>query len=209
METPRAARVQAVASLEAWFREHINRAIQRHGLTAAEQTEHYIVHLASGFARSENLYADSEGRRGPRPLALLLADALHSETREGRDRGLQRLGDVALFVSGFFSDSLALRSVDVDYYVRMGGTAYGTLSDSPSRSIRQQALVDVFRELAENFVDFVDVLNEVADQSRIFDEKDVMRLYEVWIRTGSRRAREKLEGLGVVPTRSARTDFTH
>ena len=99
--------------------------------------------------------------------------------------------------------------MDVDYYSRMGGTAYGVLAGLPARSLRNTALIAVFKELAEKFVDFVDVLNEVAQQARVFDQQDILRLYELWVRTGSRRAADKLRELGVQPAAAAHTRFTH
>ena len=35
-----------------------------------------------------------------------------------------QIGDVSLFTSGFFADSLRGKLVDVDYYVNIGGAAY-------------------------------------------------------------------------------------
>ena len=61
------------------------------------------------------------------PLALRLGRALGSGGLEQRAR-LRYLGDFSLFTSGFFSDSLSRRAVDVDYYVSMGEFAYGSLS---------------------------------------------------------------------------------
>ena len=45
-----------------------------------------------------------------------------------RERGLQRLGDVSLFVAGFFAHSFARKLIDIDYHIAMGGQAYGTLA---------------------------------------------------------------------------------
>jgi hypothetical protein len=61
------------------------------------------------------------------------------------------------------------------------------------------ALVDVFRELARKFQSLVDVLNEVRDGARLSADVDVVRTYEVWRKTGSKRAAAILEQNGVVP----------
>ena len=74
-----------------------------------------------------------------------------------------RIGDISLFVAGFFGESLARRQVDVDYYVRMGGFAYGSLSDAVRRSVRGRVYTAVFAELAAKFQDFVDVLTEIRE----------------------------------------------
>ncbi len=199
-----------ISNLEDWFRKSIAGALTHRGVEAEIHTEHYMVRLATHFARAENLYEYTEqGGAGLKPLALMLADAFEHSSGEERQHTLQRLGDVALFIAGFFADSLNHKAVDVDYYSRMGGTAYGVLAGLPARSLRDAALIAVFEELAEKFVDFVDVLNEVAQQARVFDQQDILRLYELWVRTGSRRAADKLRELGVQPAAAAHTRFTH
>ena len=46
----------------------------------------------------------------------------------------QRLGDVSLFIAGFFARSFARKLIDVDYHIAMGGNAYSSLADTLQRS---------------------------------------------------------------------------
>ena len=82
----------------------------------------------------------------------------------------------------------------------MGGSAYDTLSGLPPRTVREHALHSVFSELASKFLQCVEAIAEVAQQSRVFDERDVLRLYDVYLQTGSTRAKKALNGLGIVPS---------
>lgn len=192
-------RVVAVTSLRDFFRESINSAIDNQHVDIDPHTSHYVVNLLTLFARSEEFYDDTDNPCGPRPLALMMADAFDAESPDQRSTSLQRIGDVALFTAGFFADSLAHRAVDIDYYVNMGGCAYGSLSDEIKGTARGTALVDVFRELAGKFLVLVDVLNEVRDGVRLTGDVDVLRTYEVWRKTGSKRAAAILQQHGVVP----------
>jgi hypothetical protein len=79
----------------------------------------------------------------------------------------------------------------------MGGAAYGTLAERSKQISRKRALADIFEELAVKFGMFVDVLGEIADLGRRYTSKDVLRLYDLWLTTGSRRARARLDALGV------------
>jgi hypothetical protein len=104
-----------------------------------------------------------------------------------------------LFIAGFFAQSFARKLVDIDYHIAMGGRAYGTLADHLRGSIRGQAFATVFLELAQKFQRLVDVLNEVAEMAHTHSDKDILRLYEIWLKTGSPRAFAILQRLGVAP----------
>jgi hypothetical protein len=67
----------------------------------------------------------------------------------------------------------------------------------------------VYSELADKFQCFVDVLNEVRDMAKTSSDHDVLRLYEVWLRTGSDRVAGLLRELGVEPNQLLDTRFKH
>jgi hypothetical protein len=192
------AKVRPVASLQEFFRDSVDAAMHNQRLDADDHTAYYIVNLLTLFARSEALY---DGGEGPsfRPLASVLAEAVEATTSEQRNFALQRIGDVSLFVAGFFGESLSQRLVGLDYYVKMGGGAYGWLSENVRGSLRGQIFASVFAELAAKFQEFVDVLSEVRDTARGSDDTDVLRLYEMWLQTGSPRAARLLRRLGIEP----------
>ena len=108
------------------------------------------------------------------------------------------LGRDAL-ISGIFADSLKGRLIDVDYYIAMGGSAYGYLSDGVRGSQQTRAMAAIFEELAANFVAFVDVLGEVGDNTHLRADTDLLRAYDLWARTGSQRAAQQLRRSGIQP----------
>ncbi|MEQ8207219.1 MAG: hypothetical protein RIA65_13690, partial [Woeseia sp.] len=83
--------------------------------------------------------------------------------------------------------------------IKMGGTAYGSLSDEIRGTARGRALADVYEELARKFQIVVDVLNEVRDGVQHGSDIDLLRTYEVWLKTGSNRAAALLRQNGIVP----------
>ena len=189
-------RVMCVHNLQDYFRTSIDDVVSRQQVDIDPHAAHYVVNMLTLFSRSDELYEDDGEVYGLRPLALMLADAADADSVEQRNQLLQRIGDVALFISGFFSDGLASKAVDVDYYIQMGGNAYGSLSDEVRGTFRGRAVADVFQELAIKFQLVVDVLNEISDGP---SDRDLLRAYEVWRRTGSRRAEQLLKKNGVVP----------
>jgi len=181
-----------------YFKELIESALARQHLQAGDLTTYYLVNLLCQFVR---LDVATGGDDHSEPLALRLGRALESGGMEQRLR-LRRLGDFSLFVSGFFSDSLQRRAVDVDYYVSMGEYAYGSLSRRD-----EDAFAEVFGELARRFVGYMDVLSEVSERTALSSSADVMRVYEKWLRTGSPRSGQKLIDRGIVPNYSIGTRF--
>lgn len=196
-----------VASLEEFFRDSLDAALVANHIVVERGTSHYVVQLLTLFARSDACYDRAEDA-WHRPLALMLAEAVEAGSREERLFGLQRLGDVALFTAGFFAEALHERAVGLDYYVNMGGGAYRALASSGRGTTRGAALAEVFAELAAKFSDMVDALNEVRDSARGASDHDVLRLYETWLRTGSRRAGRLLRQAGVQPVhQTLKTDY--
>jgi hypothetical protein len=187
-----------VSSLREYFQGALQQALAHQHVAVEDQTEQYVVNLLTIFARSEQLFEQTSDGVRLRPLVQMLSDALEAPTAAERDRQLQRLGDVSLFVAGFFAHGFAHKVVDIDYHIAMGGRAYGTLAYGMARGPRR-VLSRVFGELAAKFQPIVDALGEISDTARRYSEADVLRLYELWLKTGSARARGLLRQLGVEP----------
>jgi hypothetical protein len=200
--------VQPVANLKEFFKDALHGALENRQLAVEDQTEHYVVHLLTVFARSEALFERTPDGPRVRPLVAMLSDALEARTADDRNRNLQRLGDVSLFVAGFFARGFARKLIDIDYHIAMGGHAYAALAESMSRG-RGRVLGLVFAELAEKFQPMVDALNELSETAYSHSDKDILRLYEIWLKTGSRRSYQILKRLGVDPSAAARTRFAH
>ena len=196
-------RVEQIANLRDYFRRSVEDVIDNRGVDMDPHAAHYVVNLITSFSRSEALYEDDGESYGLKPLALMLADAANAGSTEERSQSLQRIGDVSLFVSGFFSDSLAENAVDMDYYINMGGNAYAVLSDEVRGTFRGNAFAHIYQELSEKFLILIDILNEVRDSKRIDSDADLLRTYQIWQKTGSRRCEELLRKQGVVPISEA------
>jgi len=172
-------------------------------------TSHYVVNLLTMFSRSEALYESTDDGLRLRPLAIMVAEAANAATDAERNNILQRLGDVSLFMAGFFADALQRAAVDMDYYVYMGGGAYHSLAAHMRGTVKGTAFCEVFSELADKFQDMVDVLNEVRESARSDSDANLLRVYELWMKTGSRRARRLLRDSGVYPMERARDPWKH
>jgi hypothetical protein len=202
-------RVLPVVNLREFFRDTLHGALLRQQLCVEDQTEHYVVNLLTLFARSEALYEMTPDGLRLKPLVAMLCEALAAPAGTSeRNRTLQRLGDVSLFVAGFFAQGFAAKLIDIDYHIAMGGRAYGQLAQATSRG-KGRVLAAVFAELSQKFQPMVDALNEVSEGCAAHSDRDILRLYEIWLKTGSARCYAQLQRLGVDPTSAGGTTFTH
>jgi hypothetical protein len=175
-----------------FFREQLGKAMEHQRVNTSAFTECYLVNLLAACVRGAATPA--EDGYDETPLALLYARAAVAPRAE-RARLLKLLGDSALFVSGFFAESIEGRPVDLGYYRSMGGRAYSCLGQETPLPFGP----DVFSELARRFSQFADVLAEVSERSRLAHPASLVRLYERWLATGSRRAAILLGEQGVTP----------
>ncbi len=179
-----------------YFKEVVEKVMARQGFRTSELSSFYLVQLLDDFVDLDRRFTQAEVEVDT-TLAELLCGAIASQG-DRRFARLKLTGDVALFVSGFFSDSIARRRLELDYYVRMGGYAYGRAARlSPNDA------ASVFHELSAKFGRFVDVLNEVSEESSLTDAAGVLRLYERWLQTGSKRSENRLRQEGILLQTSA------
>jgi hypothetical protein len=180
-------------NVEGFFHEEVDRAFRDEGLSPGTMVEHYIVKLLASYAAH---------RIEETPLALRMMAANEAPLPERR-RQLRDIGDTSLYLSGFWSEHLAGGPVDVDYYIGMGGSAYGELARGGA-GWTGDPFSDVFSELAANFVRFVGALALVSRRMAVqASNQDVVRLYRLWRETKSRSAAARLAALGVVIGRGA------
>ena len=207
-ESPDTVQVLKVANLREYFHDALRGALAHQQIAIEDQTEHYVVNLLTLFSRSEQLFEHTPDGVRLKPLVQMLSEALEASSAQERERGLQRLGDVSLFIAGFFAHSFARKLIDIDYHIAMGGRAYGTLAATHNRGPRR-VLGAVFAELEQKFQPLVDALNELAESAYKHSNRDILRLYEIWIKTGSRRSYRILERLGVQPSAGAGLAVAH
>ncbi|NDD91110.1 hypothetical protein EBZ37_03390 [bacterium] len=200
-ENKRGQRLQLVTEPKEFFYELIRDALSAQRVSVQPETEFYLVHLMERFISTESLYPrSSDGSLQEEALALMVKDALEQVALEQQRSLFRHVGDFSLYVAGFFQDSLNRKIVDLDYYIGMGGAAYRAVAEREDSQQKQK----IYGELAEKFPKFVDVLAEVSDKTTPRSEKDLLRMYDVWVRTRSERAARALQEAGIIPSQSAR-----
>lgn len=193
-----------VAKPEEYFQQLVSQTIGARKVSTLPEAEFYLVNLLNQFITTDQLYGrDSGGNAREQPLAMLLKDALEESTPQLQTRLFRQVGDISLYVGGFFQDSLNRKLVDVDYYIDVGGTAYRQVA----ARVDENAARAMYEELSAKFAMFVDVLAEISDKTAQKSEKDILRFYELWVRTRSERAAKALQEAGIIPNETIGKDW--
>jgi hypothetical protein len=196
--------IVAAGSVSEFFLEVVGDAIKARRVEATDGAASYLVSLLSDYAKPDVRAEEPLGR----PLAFLLDEALHTVEAGSRFDRLRALGDGVLYACGFFGEHFEARGVATDYVMGIGTTAYGAASSMlriPESS--PAPALDIYGELSSKFADFVDVISEVADVTIAHSagtSKQVLKLYERWLKTGSDTLAHALGAHGLVPGRGGK-----
>ncbi len=173
-----------------FFHGAVTDALRAQDVSATEPTEFYLVNLLVEFTATQV---------SEEPLALKLARVREIPTPDGKVKGLKEIGDQSLVVSGLFTDSLARKLIDVNYYIAMGANAYQQLSSLiASRGSAAVFFRGVYEELSGKFARFVEVLQEIRRNTSLVGGSNLLRLYEAYVTTGGDWLERRLRDAGLV-----------
>lgn len=172
---------------EQHFSEVVKEACENRQIRPQPAVEVYLVQLLQFYMDSRNFFKNRD------TFAELYLRAMNAQKLERKEL-MRDVADRALYLTGFFGDSLQRKVVDIDYYAEIGSAAYSNLC----AWTREDSLVHVYQIFSKRFMDYVEVLNYISEKSTIQADQNVLRLYDRYLRTGSELAREKLNELGVV-----------
>jgi hypothetical protein len=182
-----------VSDVRDYFALELKTVMEKHKLSARDTSVLYLATLLSRNIESERFFCmGPDGKPADTLLTDLYIQYLQAKTEEQKII-LQRLGDICLMISGYFAESVRKKVVDLGFYFGMGGSAYRSLSTL----VEENEPRETFDELSVKFESFSNVLGEMSERSGIQSNKDVLRLYERWITTGSDRLKNILTEKGI------------
>ena len=181
-----------------FFYKHVRNSIKNQHIKITEISEHYLVHLLADFTLTQKAFRLTGNDN--RPLALIYHQA-QFETANNKINIFKELGDFSLFITGFLPDSLNRKVTDVDYYISLGRSAYENLSTILEQTHKSDFNL-LFLELAEKFVAVTDILAEISSESFTQWNDGILRLYERWLKTRSKRDERLLFKKGIIPNQT-------
>ena len=180
-------------SLADFFRMLLDEALAHARVDVAELTELYLANLLVEFAAADRLFAKDEG--GEEPLAVLYFRAMQEEGAT-RIRTLRRMGDVSLYKAGFFAGALHRTAVGPDYYIQMGGKAYGQVAD-----LARGGFGEVYAELGRKFRALAAVLEAISARGLAQSPSGMLKVYQAWTERGGEALHGVLAEAGLLPRR--------
>lgn len=187
--------IDTAASLQDFFHQEILEVVDRHHIDGEQDTVWYLTRLLCRYGQSRQFFDQREDNATLTPLADYYRHAIEASSNHERRLHLQRLGDVALFISSLFAGALKRKPVNVNYYIAMGESAYGSLADATARTPRDRGLVDIFADLAQRFPDYVAALADIP--ARPADPASLMQQVLEWEQTGHPALARRLRLQGV------------
>jgi len=193
--------VAAASSVSDFFGEVVSSAVDEQGYDATYESKAYVTALLADYATP---HGTRQFLQQPMGTSLLIAMQTHSADRFNR---LRAVGDEALFVSGFFSEHLSQRGLELSYASELGSVAYDGAAQL-LRRLRTTSAPDVFSELARKFGMFVELLQVVSDSLQaqsVRSQASLLELYQRWQRSGSAKLGKTLVQQGIMPLSGDKT----
>ena len=178
-----------------YFAEVIDEGMEKIKFYPSQMARLYLLEVMEQFLSTDNLFekkTDTD-QKSTGTLAEMLLVATN-EKHGVKINLLKKLGDTSLYMSGFLGDSLNYKLVDIDYYADIGCVAYERLS----KAIKDTSFQELYMEFATEFINFMDLLTFFSHKANIQTNTDLLRLYDKYIKTGSRMAEEFLKTKGLV-----------
>lgn len=144
-----------------------------------EDLESYLVFLLMRFAQHPEIVN-----------CVLAPDYLQNIKRHRKEnqQTLKDIGDKCLLFSGLFPGIAKHRLVRISYYVKLGQSAYCSLSESHTN-----ALAKFYADLGYQFVSLMEVLQSIRELDPKTQVLDLLEAESLWADTKSKHALKILQ----------------
>ena len=172
-----------------FFLHLIGKGLCESGVEVSPGVKTYLSELLQFYIFSDHLFSEVSSS-GKRQTGCLAEMYLHSQISQKTSRdNLKKIGDMSLYISGFFRESLKRRLISLDYYMQMGKNAYENLA-----GLRDK---DLFEELAHHFKDLVFAFFCIYKKTTLPPQAYIISLVDQYMDTSSQQVAQKLKHYGI------------
>lgn len=169
--------VRSLSDLAAFLALELKESMTSQGVTASPPTEAYLGGILMRFAKPETLHNRAEGRATHQLLFKMRHQAASTPDAGARYASYRDLGDLSLFMAGFFYARVRRGVMGEEYYVEIGRRAYATVATIVAAR-QGKEVVEMYAEMADRFPLFRNAFEETADRVRIDGDRSLIRLCE-------------------------------
>ena len=153
--------IQIYKKIEPYFYNLIQNALKTNHISIKEYSEVYLISVLCDFIKQEqinNISTDDSTL----PSLFSFYQRAHKSAPNQQFNNYRNLGDLSLFVSGFFQRYINRRKSlnNIEYYIDMGAGAYY----KASKLSNNRDFNSIFYELSMRFEDIVKVLSNVSKE---------------------------------------------
>ena len=160
-------------SLQSFFFDELTRVNQKSSRPLPKETVYYSSLVLDHYGESVKYFETVEGKVREKVLGVKLLESCHLP-RGTQARELRDIGDTALFLCGFFSDSLNGKIIDTSYYQQIGRSAYKRLNDLIPDAYETPSF---FAKLSNSFAGVTMLMNVVSEKMTKNDDMSSVLLF--------------------------------
>lgn len=161
-------------SLQAFFYDQLIEINQKNLNPLPNETVYYSSLIMDQFGESQKYFETQEGRVREKILGTKLLEA-SSQPRPVQKRMLRDIGDTALFMCGYFSDSVNKKLIDLSYYHELGRIAYRRLNSHIPELYDYPEFYDL---LSEKFQHLTEMIYLVSKQNEGLSTDDAFLIVD-------------------------------
>ena len=165
----RSSEITLEASLQSFFYDRLSEINRRSSDPLPKEVIYYSSLVMDKFSESENYFEEIEGKTREKILGLKLFESGELPTAEQK-RCLKDIGDTALFLCGFFPESLKSKLIDTQYYQRIGQTAYLRLNALVPMAYNRSAFYELLSQIFDQLAIVIDLVAQKIFKKNLGDE---------------------------------------
>jgi hypothetical protein len=169
--TDKRSSIITVPDLRSFFFQGLDELNNRSLCPVPQEAIFYSSTVLDRLALSASFFEEEDGRIREKILGTKLLEATQL-TREEQRRVYQEVGDAALMLCGYFSESVSRKRIlDTSYYQQLGATAYSRLNGVVPRHMN---IPSFFGVLASSFVPLTSLIGMLASRDRFDQDRHLL-----------------------------------
>lgn len=147
------------SSLQGFFFDKLGQLNKKSIKPLPDETIYYSSIVMDKFGESDKYFEINEGRVREKILGQKLLETM-KKSRSIQKRDLKDIGDTALVLCGFFSDSLNRKIVDCRYYQEVGIAAYKNLNAIVPQEFKVNSFYKILSNCFETLTNMIGIVSK-------------------------------------------------